>query len=51
MVTIDGRKWVDWRFVLMLKGTKDYSHNPVYPRNVTTAYKGQLLEINFTFQT
>jgi len=48
MVTIDGRKWVDWRFVLMLKGTKDYSHNPVYPRNVTTAYKGQLLEINFT---
>jgi len=27
---------------------KDYSHNPVYTRNLTTSYKGQLLEINFT---
>jgi hypothetical protein len=48
MVTIDGRKWVDWRFVPILKGKKDYSHNPVYTRNLTTSYKGQLLEINFT---
>jgi hypothetical protein len=24
IVTIDGRKWADWRYVLMLKGTKDY---------------------------
>jgi hypothetical protein len=32
----------------MLKGKKDYSHNPVYTRNLTTSYKGQLLEINFT---
>ncbi len=48
MVTIDGRKWADWSFVPMLKGKKDYSHNPVYTRNLTTSYKGQLLEITFT---
>jgi tetratricopeptide (TPR) repeat protein len=48
IVTIDGRKWADWRFVPMLKGKKDYSHNPVYTRFLTTSYKGQLLEINFT---
>jgi tetratricopeptide (TPR) repeat protein len=48
IVTIDGRKWADWSFVPMLKGKKDYSHNPVYTRNLTTSYKDQLLEINFT---
>src|SRR6266550_2684360 len=48
IVTIDGRKWADWRYVPMLKGKKDYSHNPVYTRNLTTSYKGQLLEITFT---
>jgi hypothetical protein len=48
IVTIDGRKWGDWSFVPVLKGKKDYSHNPVYTRNLTTSYKGQLLEINFT---
>ena len=48
IVTIDGRKWGDWSFVPMLKGKKDYSHNPVYTRNLTTSYKGQLLEITFT---
>ena len=48
IVTIDGRKWVDWRYVPVLKGKKDYSHNPVYTRFLTTSYKGQLLEINFT---
>jgi tetratricopeptide (TPR) repeat protein len=48
IVTVDGRKWADWRFVPMLKGKTDYSHNPVYMRFLTTSYKGQLLEINFT---
>jgi tetratricopeptide (TPR) repeat protein len=48
IVTIDGRKWADWSFVPMMKGRKDYSHNPVYTRNLTTSYKGQLLELNFT---
>jgi tetratricopeptide (TPR) repeat protein len=48
IVTIDGRKWADWRYVPMLKGAKDYSHNPVYTRFLTTSYKGQLLEITFT---
>ena len=48
IVTIDGRKWADWRYVPMLKGKKDYSHSPVYTRFLTTSYKGQLLEITFT---
>jgi tetratricopeptide (TPR) repeat protein len=48
IVTIDGRKWADWRFVPILKGKKDYSHNPVYTRFLTTSYEGQLLEITFT---
>jgi tetratricopeptide (TPR) repeat protein len=48
IVTIDGRKWADWRYLPMLKGTKDYSHSPVYTRFLTTSYKGQLLEITFT---
>ena len=48
VVTIDGRKWADWSFVPAMKGRKDYSHNPVYTRNLTTSYKGQLLELNFT---
>ena len=48
IVTIDGRKWADWRYVPILKGKKDYSHNPVYTRFLTTSYKGQLLEISFT---
>ena len=30
IVAINGRKWADWSFVPMLKGKKDYSHNPVY---------------------
>src|SRR5436190_372715 len=48
IVTIDGRKWADWRYVPMLKGTKDYSHSLVYTRFLTTSYKGQLLEVTFT---
>lgn len=48
IVTIDGRKWADWSFVPMLKGKNDYRNSPVYTRNLTTSYKGQLLEINFT---
>jgi hypothetical protein len=48
IVTIDGHKWADWSFVAMMKGRKDYSRNPAYTRNLTTSYKGQLLEINFT---
>jgi tetratricopeptide (TPR) repeat protein len=48
IVTIDGRKWADWRFVPMLKGKKDYRNNPVYTRILTTSYKDQLLEVTFT---
>jgi len=48
IVSINGRKWADWSFVPTMKGRKDYSHNPVYTRNLTTSYKGQLLELNFT---
>jgi len=48
IVTIDGRKWADWRYVPMLNGKQDYSHSPVYTRFLTTSYKDQLLEITFT---
>jgi hypothetical protein len=48
IVTIDGRKWADWRYVPLLKGKKDYRNAPVYTRFLTTSYKGQLLEITFT---
>ena len=47
-MTIDGRKWADWRYVPILKGKKDYRNSPVYTRFLTTSYKGQLLEITFT---
>jgi len=48
IVTINGWKWADWSFVPTLKGKQDYRNNPVYTRNLTTSYKGQLLEVNFT---
>jgi tetratricopeptide (TPR) repeat protein len=48
IVTIDGRKWADWRFVPMLREAKDYQNSPVYTCFLTTSYKGQLLEITFT---
>ncbi len=48
IVTIDGRKWADWRYVPILKRKKDYRNSPVYTRVLTTSYKGQLLEITFT---
>ncbi|MEP6810749.1 MAG: hypothetical protein ABI992_10935, partial [Chthoniobacterales bacterium] len=48
IVTIDGRKWADWRYVPIKKAVKDYRESPVYTRFLTTSYKGQLLEINFT---
>ena len=48
IVTINGWKWADWSFVPVSKAKKDYRNNPVYTRNLTTSYKGQLLEINFT---
>ena len=51
IVTIDGRNWADWGFVPVLKGKKDYSHNPVYTRNLSTSYKGQLLGVQLCLQT
>jgi hypothetical protein len=47
IVVIEGRKWADWRYV-PVKGKNDYRNSPVYTRFLTTSYKGQLLEINFT---
>jgi tetratricopeptide (TPR) repeat protein len=48
IVAINGWKWADWSFVPVMEGKKDWRHNPVYTRNLTTSYKGQLLEVNFT---
>jgi len=36
IVTIDGRKWADWRYVPMPNGATDYQNNPVYTRFLTT---------------
>jgi hypothetical protein len=32
----------------LLNNQTSYAHSPVYTRFLTTSYKGQLLEINFT---
>jgi hypothetical protein len=48
IVTIDGRRWADWRYVPMLNNQTSYAHSPVYTRFLTTSYNGQLLEIDFT---
>jgi hypothetical protein len=48
IVTVDGRPWADWRFAPVKKGSKDFSHSPVYSRFLTTSYAGQLLEVSFT---
>ena len=48
IVTMDGRKWADWRYVPIANGSTDYQNNPVYTRFLTTSYQGQLLEITFT---
>ena len=52
IVTIDGRKWADFRFVAMPGGGGgDYRKNPLYTRFLTTSYEGQMLEVTFSSNT
>jgi hypothetical protein len=51
VVTIDGRKWADMRFIVPRKNAKDARDGLLYTRILATSYEGQLLEIMFTSNT
>jgi hypothetical protein len=51
IVTINGRKWADLRFIAPRKGAKDSRDGLMYTRIFATSYGGQLLEIMFTSNT
>jgi hypothetical protein len=51
IVTIDGRKWADMRYIAPRKNAKDPRDGLMYTRILGTSYKGQLLEIIFTSNT
>jgi len=51
VATIDGRKWVDLRFIVPRKNAKDPRDGLLYTRILATSYEGQLLEIMFTSNT
>ena len=51
VVTIDGRKWADLRFIVPRKNAKDPRDGLLYTRILATSYEGQLLEIMFTSNT
>jgi hypothetical protein len=51
IVTINGRKWVDLRYIAPRKDAKDARDGLMYTRILATSYGGQLLEIMFTSNT
>jgi hypothetical protein len=51
IVTINGRKWADLRFIAPREGAKDARDGLMYTRILATSYGGQLLEIMFTSNT
>jgi hypothetical protein len=51
IVTIDGRKWADLRFIAPRKEAKDARDGLMYTRFLATSYGGQLIEIMFTSNT
>jgi hypothetical protein len=51
IVTINGRKWADLRFIAPRKDAKDPRDGLMYTRIFATSYGGQLLEIMFTSNT
>ena len=51
IVTIDGRKWADMRFIAPRENAKDALDGLMYTRILATSYGGQLLEIMFTSNT
>lgn len=51
IVTINGRQWVDLRFIAPRQKAKDALDGLMYTRILATSYDGQLLEIMFTSNT
>jgi len=51
IVTVDGRKWADIRFIVPRKNAKNARDGLLYTRILATSYDGQLLEIMFTSNT
>ena len=51
IVTIDGRKWADLRFIAPRENAKDALDGLMYTRILATSYGGQLIEIMFTSNT
>jgi hypothetical protein len=51
IVTIDGRKWADLRYIAPRENPTDPRDGLLYTRFLATSYEGQLLEITFTSNT
>ena len=51
IVTIDGRKWADMRYIAPRANPKNPRDGLLYTRILATSYEGQLLEILFTSNT
>jgi hypothetical protein len=51
IVTINGRKWADLRFIAPRKDAENARDGLMYTRILATSYGGQLLEIMFTSNT
>lgn len=51
IVTINGRKWADMRYIAPRKDAKDARDGLMYTRILATSYGGQLLEVMFTSNT
>ena len=51
IVTINGRKWADMRYIAPREKPKDARDGLLYTRILGTSYGGQLLEIIFTSNT
>jgi len=51
IVTINGRKWADLRYIAPRKDAENTRDGLMYTRILATSYHGQLLEISFTSNT
>ena len=51
IVTINGRKWADLRYIAPRKDAENARDGLMYTRILATSYRGQLLEIMFTSNT
>jgi len=51
VVTIEGRKWADMRYIAPRANPKSVRDGLLYTRILATSYNGQLLEIMFTSNT